>query len=93
LHERFVHLIGQPPTQYLAQWRMQVAARLLRDTKAKLIELAFGVGVRERGQVFVRVQARRGALPRVRGGPVGGPRWRRSGFAVTWSAAPFREIS
>ena len=44
LHERFVHFIGQPPMQYLAQWRMQVAARLLRDTKAKLIEVALGVG-------------------------------------------------
>jgi AraC-like DNA-binding protein len=44
LHERFVHFIGQPPMQYLAQWRMQVAATLLRDTKAKLIEVALGVG-------------------------------------------------
>lgn len=44
LHERFVHFIGQPPMHYLAQWRMQVAARLLRDTKAKLIEVALGVG-------------------------------------------------
>ena len=26
LHERFVHFIGQPPMQYLAQWRMQLAA-------------------------------------------------------------------
>jgi AraC-like DNA-binding protein len=30
--------------QYLAQWRMQVAARILRDTKVKLIEVALGVG-------------------------------------------------
>jgi AraC-like DNA-binding protein len=44
LHERFVHFIGQPPMQYLAQWRMQVAARRLRDTKAKLLEVALGVG-------------------------------------------------
>jgi AraC-like DNA-binding protein len=44
LHERFVHFIGQPPMQYLARWRMQVAAGLLRDTKAKLIEVALGVG-------------------------------------------------
>jgi AraC-like DNA-binding protein len=44
LHDHFVHLIGQPPMQYLAQWRMQVAARLLRDTKAKLLEVALGVG-------------------------------------------------
>lgn len=44
LHDRFVHFIGQPPMQYLAQWRMQVAAGLLRDTNAKLVEVALGVG-------------------------------------------------
>jgi AraC-like DNA-binding protein len=44
LHERFVHFIGQPPMQYLAQWRMQLAATLLRDTKGKLIDVALGVG-------------------------------------------------
>ena len=44
LHERFVHFIGQPPMQYLAQWRMQVAAARLRDTDAKLIEIALDVG-------------------------------------------------
>ena len=30
--------------QYLAQWRMQVAAGLLRDSTAKLIEIAQDVG-------------------------------------------------
>ena len=44
LHERFVHFIGQPPMQYLMRWRMQIAAGLLRDTKAKLIEVALAVG-------------------------------------------------
>jgi len=44
LHERFVHFIGQPPMQYLAQWRMQVAATHLRDTNAKVVEVALGVG-------------------------------------------------
>lgn len=44
LHERFVHFIGLPPMQYLTQWRMQVASRLLRDTNAKLMEVALGVG-------------------------------------------------
>ena len=44
LHERFTHFIGQPPMQYLTQWRMQVAAGRLRDTRAKLIEVALGVG-------------------------------------------------
>lgn len=44
LHERFVHYIGQPPMQYLTRWRMQIAAGLLRDTKAKLVEVALDVG-------------------------------------------------
>jgi AraC-like DNA-binding protein len=44
LHERFVQFIGQPPMQYLTQWRMQVASGLLRDTKAKVIDVAFDVG-------------------------------------------------
>ena len=44
LHERFVHFIGQPPMQYLAQWRMLLAARRLRDTDAKVIDVAFEVG-------------------------------------------------
>jgi AraC-like DNA-binding protein len=44
LHERFSAFIGQPPMHYLAQWRMQLAAGLLRDTKVKLIEVALGVG-------------------------------------------------
>ena len=44
LHERFVHFIGQPPMHYLAQWRMQVASGLLRDTSAKLVAVALDVG-------------------------------------------------
>ncbi len=44
LHERFVHFIGRPPMQYLTDWRMQLAATRLRDTKAKVIDVALGVG-------------------------------------------------
>jgi AraC-like DNA-binding protein len=44
LHERFVLFTGQPPMQYLAQWRMQVAAGLLRDTGAKVVDVALQVG-------------------------------------------------
>jgi AraC-like DNA-binding protein len=44
LHERFVHYIDQPPMQYLTQWRMQVASGMLRDTNAKLMEVAQCVG-------------------------------------------------
>ncbi len=44
LHERFVHFIGQPPMQYLTHWRMQLAAGSLRDTDAKVIDVALEVG-------------------------------------------------
>lgn len=44
LHERFVHYIGQAPMQYLTQWRMQVASSMLRETNAKLMEVAMSAG-------------------------------------------------
>ena len=44
LHERFAHFIGTPPMQYLTQWRMQLAAARLRDTDAKVVEIALEVG-------------------------------------------------
>jgi len=44
LHERFAHFIGQPPMQYLTRWRMQLASGLLRDTRAKLVEVSLRVG-------------------------------------------------
>jgi AraC-like DNA-binding protein len=31
LAERFTEVVGQPPMQYLALWRMQLASRLLLD--------------------------------------------------------------
>jgi len=40
LHDRRIHFIVQPPRQYLTQWRMQLAAGLLRDTNAKVVEVA-----------------------------------------------------
>jgi len=44
LHERFVQFIGVPPMQYLAQWRMQAAARLLLETRATIAAIALDVG-------------------------------------------------
>jgi AraC-like DNA-binding protein len=43
-HERFVQLIGVPPMQYLTQWRMQAAARLLLETRATVATIALEVG-------------------------------------------------
>jgi len=44
LHERFVQFVGQPPMQYLAQWRMQLAAGLLRSSQANVAAIAQEVG-------------------------------------------------
>jgi len=44
LAERFVHFVGMPPMQYLAQWRMQLAASMLSASQASLAEIAARVG-------------------------------------------------
>jgi AraC-like DNA-binding protein len=44
LAERFVHLIGQPPIQYLRELRMQLACRLLAEDGAKVATVAAAVG-------------------------------------------------
>lgn len=44
LHERFVDLTGQAPMQYLANWRMQLGASLLRQGQAKVATIAQEVG-------------------------------------------------
>jgi AraC-like DNA-binding protein len=68
LHERFAEIIGQPPMQYLANWRMQVAAALLRDTNATVASVALDVGY-DSEAAFVR------AFKRVVGTPPA--TWRR----------------
>jgi AraC-like DNA-binding protein len=44
LGDRFSRLIGLPPMQYLANWRMQVARERLRNTSASLSQVADMVG-------------------------------------------------
>lgn len=44
LHERFAALVGQAPMQYLAHWRIQVGAALLRDTACTVAAVAQQVG-------------------------------------------------
>jgi AraC-like DNA-binding protein len=41
---RFTDLVGQPPMQYLTQWRMQVAANLLMQSGAKVAAIGAEVG-------------------------------------------------
>jgi AraC-like DNA-binding protein len=42
--KRFAELVGQPPMQYLTEWRMQVAANLLAQTGAKVSTVGAEVG-------------------------------------------------
>jgi AraC-like DNA-binding protein len=42
--ERFVRLVGQPPMQYLAKWRMQVAAEMLNRGNVNMATIAAEIG-------------------------------------------------
>jgi AraC-like DNA-binding protein len=44
LAERFKSVLGQPPMQYLAGWRLQLATNLLRDSSRTIAEVAGEVG-------------------------------------------------
>ena len=83
LHERFVHFIGQPPMQYLTQWRMQLATGWLRNTDAKVIDVALEVGY-ENEAAFSR------AFKRAVGTSPGA--WRRGSRARPKGGLPFHHI-
>jgi AraC-like DNA-binding protein len=44
LHERFMRYVGQAPMQYLASWRMQLGARLLRESSRLVAQISLEVG-------------------------------------------------
>ena len=44
LAARFAHLVGHAPMQYLTQWRMQIAARLLADSSTKIAAVGREIG-------------------------------------------------
>lgn len=44
LAERFTRLLEQSPMQYLTEWRMQIAADLLRNGRLKIADIAERVG-------------------------------------------------
>ena len=73
LAERFQHLVGISPMQYLTQWRMLLAANLLRRSTAPLISIAEDVGY-QTDTAFIRAFRREfGAPPAA---------WRRSQAAL-----------
>jgi len=62
LHDRFVALVGQAPMQYLTQWRMQVASRLLLEGRASVASVALDVGY-DSEAAFARAFKRLVGLP------------------------------
>lgn len=44
LHERFVRFLGHPPMLYLARWRIQPGARLLRESNRTVAVIALDAG-------------------------------------------------
>jgi AraC-like DNA-binding protein len=62
LHERFVRFVGLPPMQYLANWRMQLGAGLLRSGHATVATIAQEVGY-ESEAAFARAFKRATGLP------------------------------
>lgn len=69
LAQRFTQLLGQPPMQYLAHWRLQIAAQELRGGTRSVAEVADQVGY-ESEAAFNRAFKREFGMP-----PAG---WRRS---------------
>ena len=72
LHERFAAIVGQAPMEYLASWRIQAGAALLRDTTWTVASIALEVGYQSEA-AFAR------AFKRALGKPPA--TWRRHGDA------------
>jgi AraC-like DNA-binding protein len=62
LHERFVRYLGQAPMQYLANWRVQLGARLLLESSRIVADIALEVGY-ESEAAFARAFKRMVGMP------------------------------
>lgn len=71
LNDHFVRLLGRAPMQYLVDWRLQLAADLLRSTSQSVLSIALQVGY-ESEEAFNR------AFKRGLGSPPGQWRQRRA---------------
>jgi AraC-like DNA-binding protein len=84
LAERFTHFVGKPPMQYLARWRMQLAARRLAEGAVKVSALARDVGY-DSEAAFSR------AFKRMTG--VAPASWRRVSSALSPAGLPARRAA
>jgi AraC-like DNA-binding protein len=80
LAERFVHFVGKPPMQYLAQWRMQVASELLARGDSKVANIAREVGYDSEAAFSRAFKKSAGASPAL---------WRKGAHGRTRGAPPF----
>jgi AraC-like DNA-binding protein len=62
LHERFVQYLSHPPMQYLANWRIQLGTRLLRESNRTVATIALDVGY-ESEAAFSRAFKRMVGMP------------------------------
>jgi AraC-like DNA-binding protein len=62
LADRFAHLVGVPPMQYFARWRIQLATRLLAESQTKVAAVASAVGY-ESEAAFNRAFSRAVGVP------------------------------
>ena len=74
LAESFTRFVGQPPMQYLTQWRLQLAARMLADGSAKVAAVARDVGYRSEASFSRAFKRSVGISP---------AQWRRDATATT----------
>jgi len=80
LSERFAEAVGEPPMQYLARWRMQLAARRLADGPDKVYAIARAVGYQTEAAFSRAFKRRVGVSPSA---------WRRGarGTPEAWAGA------
>jgi transcriptional regulator GlxA family with amidase domain len=82
LHERFVQDLGHPPMRYLASWRIQLGARLLRESNRSVATIVVDVDHEPEAVLsrafrrLVGMPAAASAAPRVGNGWVRFPRTR-----------------
>ena len=66
--ERFQKMVGIAPLEYLTRWRMQLAARMLRDTNRTVLSIALEAGYRSDAALIRAFDREFGTTP---------ARWRR----------------
>ena len=61
--ERFATLVGQPPMQYLTDWRMHLAARQLQESRDGVAKVGFSVGYESEAAFSKAFKRQFGASP------------------------------